>query len=190
MFQIAGVAPTVRHVATDTALFHQDEKTFGIFRLTSGRIQLTRVLTAGKDVALHTVRPGDLFAEAAIFSKSYDCNAIAVMDSDVLVYSKSKLRRQFKAHPEELWAFTAELAQQVQGLRTAVEMRQIHSAPERVLQTLLLRSDSKGVWKVEDTLKRFAEEVGLTQEALSRALATLKREGRIVKKGKEILIKT
>lgn len=78
-----------------------------------------------------------------------------------------------------LWAFSSELAQRVQFLRTRLEIRHIRSAPDRVLQFLRLRCDTSGVWQQVGTLKQFAEELGLTHEALYRALATLERNGSI-----------
>lgn len=54
-------------------------------------------------------------------------------------------------------AFAAELANRIQNLRTQMEVRQIRSAPERVLQSLHLRCDSSGRWKQDGTLKQFAE---------------------------------
>lgn len=186
--QIAGVVPTVRQLAAGSILFRQGDKTFGIFRLVSGRITLNRVTPAGTEVVMHTVRPGELFAEASIFSTNYHCDALAIQDSEVLLYPKGELARQLKENAGELWAFTAELAQRVQGLRARLEIRQIRSAPERVLQSVRLRCDSSGVWKMDGTLKQFAEEIGLTHEALYRALATLERERAIVRNGNDIRI--
>lgn len=186
--QIAGVVPTVRQLAAGTVLFRQGDKTVGIFRLISGRITLNRVTPAGTEVVMHTVRSGEIFAEASIFSKNYHCDALAVQDSEVLLYPKVELARQLKGNAEELWAFTAELAHRIQGLRASLEIRQIRSAPERVLQSMRLRCDSSGVWRIDGTLKQFAEEIGLTHEALYRALATLERERAIVRNGNDIRI--
>lgn len=184
--RIANVTPTVRRVAADAALFRQGDPTFGFFRLVSGRMRLVRVTPAGAQVPMHTVRPGELFAEASIFSARYHCDAIATRVSEVLVYPKAELTRRLKEEPHDLWTFAAELAHRVQDLRTALEMRQIRSAPERVLQSLRLRCGPSGAWKMEGTLKQFAEEIGLTHEAFYRALARLERDGRIARGGDKI----
>jgi CRP/FNR family transcriptional regulator, dissimilatory nitrate respiration regulator len=39
-------------------------------------------------------------------------------------------------------------------------MRQIRSATERVLQSLRLRCGAGASWKVDGTLKQFAEDIG------------------------------
>ncbi|GAB4404790.1 MAG: Crp/Fnr family transcriptional regulator [Rhodoferax sp.] len=176
----------MRRVPADAALFRQGEPTFGFFRLVSGRIRLVRVTPAGTQVPMHSVRPGELFAEASIFSARYHCDAIATSACEVLVYSKGELLRRLKESREDLWTFAAELAHRVIELRTRLEMRQIRSAPERVLQSLELRCGASGAWKMDGTLKQFAEEIGLTHEALYRALAGLERDGRIARRDGEI----
>jgi len=163
------------------ALFRQGDAPFGIFRLVTGRISLVRTTPDGTEVPMHTVRAGELFAEPSLFSTRYHCDAIASQRCEVLVYPKSALVRALKQDPAALWAFTSELAQRVQGLRTRLEVGRIRAAPERVLQALRLRCDASGRWKPDGTLKRFAEEIGLTHEALYRALATLEREGRVAR---------
>jgi DNA-binding IclR family transcriptional regulator len=69
----------------------------------------------------------------------------------------------------------------VQVLRSRLENRQIRSARERILQFLRLRCDPEGMWRREGSLKHLAEEIGLTHEALYRALAALEHEGRITR---------
>ncbi len=184
--RIAGIAPTLRRVAADAALFRQGDPTFGFFRLLSGAIRMVRVTPAGEQVAIHTVRPGELFAEASLFSPRYHCDAIATRPSEVLVYAKRELQRRLKDHPEDVWRFAGDLAHRVQQLRTRLEVRQIRSAPQRVLQALRLRCGDGGAWRIEGTLKQLAEEVGLTHEALYRALARLERERRIERREGEI----
>lgn len=185
---IAGVRPTVRQLATGAVLFRQGDKTFGFFRLVSGRIRLIRVTPGGTEVPMHIARPGELLAEASLFSTQYHCDAVATKESEVLVYSKEEIVRQLKAQPDEMWRLAAEMARRVQGLRTQLEIRQIRSAPMRVLQALRLRCDASGCWKQDGTLKQFAEEIGLTHEALYRTLAKLEQDGRIIRSGNEFCL--
>ena len=135
---------------------------------------------------MHTVRPGELFAEASIFSSHYHCDAIATQESEVLVYPKAEVTRKLKEEPGDLWAFAAELAHRVHDLRTRLETRQIRSARERVLQSLRLRCGASDTWKIDGTLKHFAEDIGLTHEALYRTLAGLEYDGRISRGNGEI----
>lgn len=177
ILKIANVVPTVRWLAAGEALFHKGDQSFGIFRLVRGRIRLVRMTPEGAEVPMHIPRPGELFAEASLFSTRYHCDAIASAECEVLVYPKADIVEQLKKNEEEMWEFTREMAHRLQSLRTQLEIRQIRSASQRVLQSLQLRCDATGQWTREGTLKQFAEEIGLTHEALYRALAALKEEG-------------
>ena len=131
--RIGGVTPTARKIGANTALFRQGDATFGMFRLVTGRIRLVRVTPDGAQVPMHTVRCGEFFAEASIFSDQYHCDAIAVQDCELQVYAKAALAEEFKRNSEELWMFAGQLAQRVQGLRSRLQIRQIRSARERVM---------------------------------------------------------
>lgn len=149
-------------------------------------MRLLRVTPDGVEVPMHTVRPGELFAEASLFSARYHCDAVALADSEVLLYPKGELTRALRNDPGGLWEFTAELARRLQALRARLEIVQIRSAPERVLQYLRLRCSADGVARLDGTLKHLAQEIGLTHEALYRALSTLERGGGIRRRPGEI----
>ena len=173
---LAGILPTKRRVPAGTALFRQGDPTIGIFVLLRGTLRLQRVTPDGAAITLHLVRPGVMFAEASLFTTRYHCDAIA--DSDCLAghYPKAQLTDRLRSDPEALWAFSAELAQRLQSMRQRYELKQIRSAPQRVLQFLRLRCDPDGCYRTEASLKDVAAELGLSHEALYRALALLEKQ--------------
>jgi CRP/FNR family transcriptional regulator, dissimilatory nitrate respiration regulator len=187
-YLIAGIAPRLRKVEGGTHVFRQGHKPREIFRLLTGRIRLLRITEPGAEIVMHEVRAGELFAEASLFSAQYHCDAVALEDSTLLSYPKNELVKRFADDSQALWEFTGMLAKRVQALRGNLALRQIRSAPERVMQAIRVRCDSAGKWAPEGTLKQFAEEVGLTHEALYRALAALGRRGEITRNGGEITL--
>jgi CRP/FNR family transcriptional regulator, dissimilatory nitrate respiration regulator len=176
---IAGVHPALRRLSAGSTLLRQGEKSIGIFFLTSGRLRMQRVTPDGGMVTLHIVRPGETFAEASLFADRYQCDIIAETDAAVWLYPKDELTRRLHENPDSLWELTAGLARSLHRLRLRYELKQIRSAPERVLQFLRLGYDETGVYHVPGTLKEMATELGLTHEALYRALATLERQKHI-----------
>lgn len=180
---LAGVRPRMRRVAVGEVLFRQGDRATGIYRVVAGRVRLLRVTPDGATVSLHLARPGEMFAEASLFSAHYHCDAVAEEDGLVGLYPKAELAARLRGDPDALWLFAGDLARRLQGLRGRYELRQIRSAPERLLQFLRLRGDEAGCFLPEGPLKDLAAELGMTHEALYRALATLEREGRIVRDG-------
>lgn len=181
-----GITPTARRLATGDTLFRQGQATQGLYVLEAGAVCLLRFTASGAMVPMHTARAGELFAEASLFAERYHCDAVARRESTVRLYPRAALRQAFAARPETAWRFTAELAQRLQAARQRLELRNIRSAGERITQFLRLHTDRSGAWQADGTLKQWAEELGLTHEALYRALAVLERERVIRRAGTAI----
>lgn len=186
---IAGVDPVQRCLSAGDFLFHQGNRSIGIYFVASGSLRMQRVTPDGSMVTLHTTRGGEFVAEASLFSERYQCDVVAECDSEVWLYSKDELTARLRNDPAALWEFAAGLARGLHGLRLRYELKQIRSAPERALQLLRLRCDDTGTFQASGTLKDLAAELGLTHEALYRALATLEKQGRIRRSGSHITIR-
>jgi CRP-like cAMP-binding protein len=168
----------VRELDAGEALFRQGDGTFAIFEVERGRLRLIRNTVAGHPVVLHTARPGELLAEAALFASAYRCDAIAATTACVRAYPKRELLAAFRADTALAERFMALLAHQIHALRARLEERNIRSARERVLHHVALHAGSDGrTMPVEGTLIDVAAEIGLTPEALYRTLAALENEG-------------
>ena len=180
---LAGVAAEMKAVAAGASVFRQGDRSRGIYLLLAGSVRLQRVTPDGTAVTLHQVRPGETFAEASLFSDRYHCDAVAESDCRIGRYPRAALATALRGDPESLWRFTADLARSLQRLRSRYELKQIRSAPQRVLQFLRLRCDADGRYALPGTLRDLAAELGLTQEALYRSLAALERDGMLSRSG-------
>lgn len=159
-------------------LFRQGDRAYAIFGIERGRLRLVRHTADSRRVVLHTARGGELFAEAALFSPAYHCDAVADAPTRVRIYPKRDLLAAFRADPRTAEAFMALLARRVHALRARLEERDIRSARERLLHHVALCAGADGrTMAVEGTLMDLAAEIGLTPEALYRTLAALEREG-------------
>jgi CRP-like cAMP-binding protein len=162
-----------RDLAAGELLFRQGDRALAIFHVERGRLRLVRHLADGGAVTLHVARTGDGLAEAALFSGGYHCDAVAEIDSSVAVIGKAALLAGFRRDPEASLAFAADLSRQVRGLRWQLELRNIKSARERLLAWLRLQADADGVVMLDRPWTAIATELGLSHEAVYRALAAL-----------------
>ena len=168
----------LRELDAGEALFRQGDKAFAIFEIVQGCLRLIRHTIDSRRVVLHTARQGELFAEAALFSSTYHCDAVAAVTSQVRVYRKRELLAAFRAEPLLGERFMAALARQIHALRAQLEERNIRSARERLLHHLALCAGPDGrTMRVEGTLVDLATELGLSHEALYRTLSGLEKEG-------------
>lgn len=155
-------------------LFHQGEKTRAIYYLQQGAVTLSRWGANGDEIIIHTAHDGESFAEAALFSDKYHCDAQTRTQCVLWEINKAALLSVFNKEPEFALALTAKFARQVQVLRHQKELLAIRSAPERVYAAMcegLLTTD----------IKLFAASIGLAHETVYRALAKLVKEKSVVK---------
>src|SRR5581483_7051587 len=143
------------------------------------------------EVVLHVAGPGETIAEASLFSNDYHCDAIASTKATVRIYPRQAMLAAFDKDRKAAQAFTAMLARQVMNLRTRLEQRNIRSARDRVRHFLTLSAGNDGrTVSLRGTLKDAAAELGLTHEALYRAVAALERAGEIKRaRGKITLLR-
>ena len=180
----------IRLLAPDELLFRQGDPAAAIYKLESGRLRLIRRTVDDHLVILHTARRGEFFAEAPLFADAYHCDAIAAAPSSVRVYSKEVVKEALRTDPALAEEFMARLAHQLQELRTRMELRNIRSARERVLQYLRLRAGFHGrSIAIEGQLQDIAAEIGMTREVLYRTLAALAAEGHLTRTETAILLK-
>jgi CRP/FNR family transcriptional regulator, dissimilatory nitrate respiration regulator len=169
---------SVRELAAGESLFRQGDKTFALFEVAQGLIRLFRQTVNNDPAILHVAKPGQLFAEAALFSDVYHCDAVATSRSIVRAYPKSELLQAFRQDPALAEQFMAVLARQIQQLRARLEERTIRSARERLLHHLRLALGKDGrTVLLEGWVLDLAAQLGLSHEAVYRTLARLEKDG-------------
>jgi len=185
--QAAGVE---RVLPPGQALFRLGDRTMGIYEIVKGQVQMVRVDASGREVVLYAAGPGDLFAEAALFSPTYHCDAVTKTGAVVRLFPKAKVLAEFRQNPKAAEAYMALLSREIMRLRTRLEQRNIRSARERILHLLVLNAGADGrTVLLHKTLKDLAAELGLTHEAFYRALADLAAEGEIKRFKNKILLR-
>jgi CRP/FNR family transcriptional regulator, dissimilatory nitrate respiration regulator len=170
-------------------LFKQGAPVRHVFLLVRGRLRMVRHLAGGRAVSLHTAGAGELFAEGALFSKRYQCDAVADEACTVKRVGKPQLQRAIEASPRLALELLERVTRQLHRARTLIELRNIKSANERVLEHLrsLLPPGSDRI-EFAQPLLVVAAEIGLSHETYYRCLAELVRNGRITRDGRRIRI--
>jgi CRP-like cAMP-binding protein len=154
-----------------------------------GRIKLMRYLRSGKSVVMHTARAGHAFAEAALFSEVYHCNAVADVKTRVRTYRKKDILKAIDRDSSLALAYAASLSREVQRLRMQLELHSIPSARERILRLLQLEADADSFeFKIRVPLKDLAANIGLAHETFYRELARLETDKIITRRNTTIKI--
>ena len=184
-------AATYQDLVAGQVLFHQRDQALAIFAVDIGRIRLVRYTSEGKLVVFEVVRAGESFAESALFSDVYICDAVVEVPSRVIVYPKQILLTVLRDQPDLAQDLMSRLIRKSQTLKVSLELRSIRAARERVLQYLLVAAQpSKTTVNFDRPLKDIASELDLRPEVLYRTLARLEREGIITRSFRQITLRT
>ena len=137
---------------------------------------------------MYVARPGESFAEAALLSDVYHCNAVAVARSRIVLFPRDSVLWSLQSNSGVAERFILLLASQVRTLRSRLELRNILSARDRIMHYLLLTSPEGRFVTLQTSLKDLAAELGLAHETLYRELARLEKDGLVKRQGNRIRI--
>ena len=172
-----------RRYAAGATVFRAGAPTAGLHVLLSGQVRLQRSLADGAEVVVHRATAVDTFAEAAVFSPAYHCDAVAATAAEMCIVPAGAVQAALAEAPDFAGRFAARLARQVQDLRARAEILSMRGAAERALACLAMQARD-GLVVLDRPVKELALEIGLSHEALYRALAALERDGRVVRLGR------
>lgn len=175
-----------RAVAAETILFSRSSRPTAMYVVLDGEVRLVRASKSGAQIALQTARQG-FIAEASIDQLAYHCDAIAALDSRVLVIPLPAFRRAL-AEEGFRHAWMAHLARELRRVRAQNERINLRTAEERIVHYVECEGSS-GRIELSGTRKQWAAELGLSHEALYRALARMEAKGSIETQGRAIVLR-
>lgn len=171
-------------VQAGAVLFRLGERPEVLHYVLEGEIALLRHSVRGQAIILQRARRGFL-AEASVESRRYHCDGIARAPSRVCTLPLGTLRRALAEDAAFAAAWAHRLAGEIRRLRARAERLQLHGAEARIVHFV----ESEGVdgaIELDQPLKSWALELGITHEALYRVLARMVRIGRLARAGSRL----
>lgn len=168
-----------RELANGQILFYEGDRAQTAFWLKTGQLRLLHYTPCGQAVSHCRVRAGESFAEVSLFMNVYDCTAIAETASQVDLLPKWAVLEALRQNPDLAEIVMKQLACQLHQIKVLLDLRSIRSARDRVLHFLKLsvdRSHNRSLVQLDQPMKKLAEDLALTPEALSRAFTQLEAE--------------
>lgn len=167
----------VAALAAGEPVFRRGARPGRMLWVLEGEIRLVRRSRNGAEIVLQRAYCG-FVAEASLESPRYHCDALAASDSRLLAFPIEPFKRAL-GHDATFRAFwMARLAREVRSLRSQCERLALRSAADRG-EHYIESEGRNGRLELSRTRKALAAELGLTHEALYRALAGLRRSGRV-----------
>jgi CRP-like cAMP-binding protein len=169
-------ATEVRAGAADTLYRIGARPRFMLFVL-EGEIRLVRRARNGAEIVLQRATAGFL-AEASLDASRYHCNIVAGRDSRIIAFPIGHFRDALQQDEGFRDFWTKRLARELRKARGQCERLSLRGAAQRI-EHYIEAEGSNGRLELRQTRKAWAAELGMTHEALYRALASLVRAGRV-----------
>jgi CRP/FNR family transcriptional regulator, dissimilatory nitrate respiration regulator len=167
---------TSRQLEKGDVVFRRGDRPRFMFAVLSGETRLMRISPAGGQVILQRARRG-LLAEASLDQSRYHCDAIAVLPTQLACLQRSKFREAL-ADDAFRSSWMTHLLQELRRVRAQSERLSLHTARDRIIHYIEVEG-SNGRVVLSQSKKDWAAELGLTHEALYRALSLMVRMGEL-----------
>lgn len=163
-------------------LFHQGDAANGFYILLEGTIRLFRSSPDGREMTLHLVGPGQMFAEAVLFDMTaFPATARATESCTVAFLPKDTFTRLIMDYPSIALRLMAALSAWLREFAEKIEALTLQDVPSRLAAYLLkLPQEPSGHVRLPVSKSALAGELGTVSETLSRAFRRLKSIGAIV----------
>jgi CRP-like cAMP-binding protein len=155
-------------------LFNRGDRPSAMYFVLSGEVRLVRQSQAGGEIVLQRTRRGFL-AEASLDQKAYHCDAVAAAPSEVLAIPRRAFADALAVESFRT-GWIGHLARELRRVRAQAERLSLKTARERISHFIETEGDD-GIVILTQSKKDWAAELGLTHEALYRALSQLQRDG-------------
>ena len=177
--------------AAGTVLFGPTEAAERFFVVLAGRVKLYKLSAKGDEQILHLYGSGNCFGEAAVLvGRRYPAFAEVTEDATLLSVGRKELREAIEANPELAMGMLAGMSIKLREFNRLIEDLSLKEVPARLAGALLRMARDAGsrTFRLQQTKRELAGQIGTAAETLSRALGKLKAAGLVEVRGSQITI--
>lgn len=182
--QISSLSHPRRFAAGET-VFREGDSSNTCYLVRSGHARAIREHADGRQIALATFGPGDIFGELAMFDDERRSATVEAIDAlDVLAILGPDMRRMMLRRPQLAVALAASLSRRLRTTNERLSSQSFQTVQSRVasvIANLVDQAVAEGASAVDvpitATQADLAMLAGSSRESASRFLATLERAG-------------
>jgi CRP/FNR family transcriptional regulator len=183
---------SVREYEPGQIIASRNEKVRGFFLVLSGLVKLYKVSVEGKEQTIYLFGPGEPFCLCSFVSGGrFPADAAALEPSLILRLEADAFEKLTREKPNVLLAMLTVMSRRLKEAMDMIESLSLKEIPARIAAFMLheaARQDGhgQGVVKLEISQRELSKIIGVTPEALSRALKRMRESGYIETRGREI----
>ena len=190
-------ALTVKQVRKGTILFVENDPADAVYFLREGKVRLSKSSPEGKEVVLNIRKPGDIFAEVALFRKTnYPATAEMIEDGEVVMIRNADLERIIHRYPEIGISIVQIMGQRLHVAQSKLRDITLYGKLGALASALVRLAEDYGIQTEEGiriqltlTHQELANFIGAARENVNRMMSQLEKSGVLTMKRGEICIK-
>ncbi|MCF6092453.1 Crp/Fnr family transcriptional regulator [Microaerobacter geothermalis] len=186
-------------VEKGTIIFSEDDPAEAIYFVIEGKVRLTKSTPDGKEIILNIRRPGELFAEVALFAKdkaTYPATA-QMMETGVISFIRNaSLEKLVYENPDLAITLIQVMGNRLRTAQTILRDVALYGKLGAFSATLLRLANDYGITTDEGlqinlnlTHQDLANFIGTSRENINRMVSDLKRNGILEMKKGVLVIK-
>lgn len=174
---------TLRHADKGDVIFLRGVRPTSMYAVLSGEVRLVRAAADGSEIILQRAR-GGMLAEASLDQRRYHCDAVAAEPAELVSIPRSDF---LDALADDAFRsrWTTQLLRELRRVRAQAERLSLRTARERIVHYIEAEGED-GAILLSQSKKDWAAELGLTHEALYRALSLMETNGLLKIDGRSI----
>jgi CRP/FNR family transcriptional regulator, cyclic AMP receptor protein len=185
--RLLGAGLGTRTFARGQMIFHQGDQGELLYLIVRGQVRIFTISQLGQELSVKVFRDGDFFGELALLDgQPRSAGAQAMRATTTLALHRDVFRETIRAYPEIALTVLEELSSRLRRTNIYAEHLASHSAPQRVVRTLLDLADQHGIAEqgatridLHLTQDDLASLAGTTRETVNRVLSGLRDQGLI-----------
>lgn len=146
-----------------------------------GSVKICTVSRNGKEAVLNVIGPGQVFGEIAVLDGGpRTADAVALVESDILVLDRRDFMPVVRAHPELAQRLLEVLCGRLRKTSEQLEDAFFLDMPGRMAKALLAAQTGEsagGVMQVHLTQRELGEMIGTARESVNKLLHTWQSQG-------------
>lgn len=176
-------------------LFQEGMPAPDIFIVQSGKVQISKISSDGRELSLRICSADDIIGELSLFAKNpkYLLTAKALENGEAAVINKNHLEEQFLHNSKLSYEFMKWMSNQFRKTQLKLRDLILHGKKGALYSTLIRLSNSFGIPKEDGSIvidiplknQELANFCGTTRESVNRMLNSLRSDGIIsINRGK------
>ncbi len=177
---------SIIEVYKNQTIFLENSPCNNLSFLIEGEVEIVSYLFDGKEIIYQRIKKNGFFGNNLLFSSNnfYKGNVVAITNCKIALIKKEDFLNILSTNKKFLLAYLENTSTTSILLNQKIKLLSLDNATERVLYYLHIH-DNKITYQ---SITSLAKEIAITRECMSRTLKKLVLDGKIIIKGKTILV--